>query len=194
MVLFICGPGGSGKDTIGRRVMEKRRLTKLPEFTTRPMRAGEENGRYYKFVSPKIFFELYSNRHILEFREYKVEDDTWYYGTETPERLDIDFILWGPLEQYKSLKSENNLDVLGIYLNVDPKERLKRMLDRVSYTDSKKYDFDISECCRRTIHDIHDFRDADNMGFDKIVYNSSISVDEAVHQILEVYDAYKSRC
>ena len=55
-VIVISAPSGSGKSTLVRKLM-----VAVPgmafsiSYTTRPMRAGEKNGREYFFVTPATF-------------------------------------------------------------------------------------------------------------------------------------------
>ena len=80
-IIIISGPSGSGKTTLHKRLLLsprfKGKLVKTISVTTRPKRAGEKEGREYRFVSKKIF--LYKKRagHFLE--SQKVFDN--YYGT-----------------------------------------------------------------------------------------------------------------
>lgn len=57
--LILCGPYGVGKETIRKLLMEK--FGKLFDFvrsyTTRPMKADEEDGKQYQFISEHDFNE-----------------------------------------------------------------------------------------------------------------------------------------
>lgn len=78
LVLF-CGPSGSGKTTIVHYLLKV-----FPNFrfsisaTTRPMRANEENGRDYYFLTPDEFRAKILAGDFLEWEE--VYPDR-YYGT-----------------------------------------------------------------------------------------------------------------
>ena len=54
-MLVISGPSGCGKSTICRRLLEDPRVVFSISATTRPMRAGEVNGRDYVFVDKARF-------------------------------------------------------------------------------------------------------------------------------------------
>lgn len=88
-IIVISGPSGSGKTTLHDKLLAnkkfKNRLAKSVSVTTRPKRAGEQNGRDYLFVSRKMF--LYKKRcgHFLE--SEKVFDN--YYGTPNKNVRDL---------------------------------------------------------------------------------------------------------
>ncbi|MBQ9437721.1 MAG: guanylate kinase, partial [Lachnospiraceae bacterium] len=53
-IIFIMGKSGSGKDSIGRRLLERLpSLRRIIPYTTRPMRSGEKEGVEYHFVTPE---------------------------------------------------------------------------------------------------------------------------------------------
>ena len=70
-VFVVTGPSGAGKGTLIRALLER-----LPELevavsaTTRPLRAGEENGREYWFLSAEEFAERIEEGAFLEWVEY----------------------------------------------------------------------------------------------------------------------------
>jgi guanylate kinase len=77
-VFIISAPSGSGKSTLVNRVREIVPGLKFSiSFTTRPPRAGEQNGREYSFVSPAEFEEMIRQDKFLEHAKF----DGNYYGT-----------------------------------------------------------------------------------------------------------------
>lgn len=92
-IFIISGPSGSGKTTLYQKLLADRdlkgRIAKTISVTTRPMRAGEKNGRDYFFVSLKMFSYKRKAGHFLEFQ--KVFDN--YYGT--PQKQVYDFLSGG---------------------------------------------------------------------------------------------------
>jgi guanylate kinase len=70
-VFVVTGPSGAGKGTLIRGLLER-----LPQLevaisaTTRPMRAGEENGREYRFLGDDEFTALVEDGEFLEWVEY----------------------------------------------------------------------------------------------------------------------------
>lgn len=91
MIVILCGPSASGKDTLMNNLVEKEHFGRIISTTTRPMREGEQNGREYHFVSEKEFLSDIENDRFLEYRSYQtlVADtpSTWYYGCS---KKDID--------------------------------------------------------------------------------------------------------
>ena len=78
-VFVVTGPSGAGKGTLIRLLVER-----LPELevaisaTTRPIRAGEENGREYWFLTEDEFTRREAEGGFLEWVEYV---SRWRYGT-----------------------------------------------------------------------------------------------------------------
>ena len=70
-VFVVTGPSGAGKGTLIRGLLER-----LPQLevaisaTTRPMRAGEEDGREYRFLGDDEFSALVEDGEFLEWVEY----------------------------------------------------------------------------------------------------------------------------
>ncbi len=88
-IFIISGPSGSGKTTLYQKLLADRdlkgRIVKTISVTTRPMRAGEKNGRDYFFVSLKMFLYKRKANHFLE--SQKVFDN--YYGTPQKQVYDL---------------------------------------------------------------------------------------------------------
>ena len=70
-VFVVTGPSGAGKGTLIRGLLER-----LPQLevaisaTTRPLRAGEEDGREYRFLGDDEFTALVEDGEFLEWVEY----------------------------------------------------------------------------------------------------------------------------
>ena len=70
-VFVVTGPSGAGKGTLIRALLDR-----LPQLevaisaTTRPMRAGEEDGREYWFLDDEQFSERVEDGEFLEWVEY----------------------------------------------------------------------------------------------------------------------------
>jgi guanylate kinase len=70
-VFVVTGPSGAGKGTLIRGLLERLpRLEAAISATTRPMRAGEENGREYWFLDDDDFGARADNGEFLEWVEY----------------------------------------------------------------------------------------------------------------------------
>lgn len=78
LMYVMSSPSGAGKTTITRALLKNNPdVTISISATTRPMRAGEEHGKDYYFVSPDEFRDMVENGEMLE--HAKVFEN--YYGT-----------------------------------------------------------------------------------------------------------------
>jgi guanylate kinase len=70
-VFVVTGPSGAGKGTLIRGLLERLpRLEAAISATTRPMRAGEEDGREYWFLDDEAFSARADDGEFLEWVEY----------------------------------------------------------------------------------------------------------------------------
>jgi len=66
-VVVVTGPSGAGKGTLERAVLERMpELALAVSATTRPRRAGEQDGREYWFISDREFDERVARGGFLE--------------------------------------------------------------------------------------------------------------------------------
>jgi len=81
-LIVVSGPSGSGKTTIARWLLEQIPSLRFSvSATTRPMRAGEQNGRDYYFLSREAFVERVAEGAFVEWEEVFGN----YYGTLAQE-------------------------------------------------------------------------------------------------------------
>lgn len=155
MIYLIIGKSATGKDTVLQRLCKASNLNlnRMIQYTTRPIKTEEENGREYYFVDEKKMYELKASGHILECRKYDTVYGKWYYFT-TDEEIEEgkDYILIGTLPVLKDLRKTYG-KVKGIYLYLDDGERLQRALNRERNSKEPRY----SEMCRRFLSDDKDF-------------------------------------
>lgn len=84
-LIVISGPSGTGKGTIIHRVLDRLADTEFSvSMTTRPMRAGEEDGKDYLFVSREDFENTIAQGGFLEWAEVYGN----YYGTPRAQMED----------------------------------------------------------------------------------------------------------
>ena len=78
-IYFVLGKSCSGKDTIFQRLKndESLKLKTVVGYTTRPMRAGEQDGVEYFFVSQERLQQLKENGKVIECRDYNTVHGIW---------------------------------------------------------------------------------------------------------------------
>ena len=158
-ICYIMGKSASGKDKIYSILMEKKelKLHKLVLYTTRPIRAGEENGKQYFFTDDKKLEQFRKSGKLIESRSYDTIHGVWTYFTADDGQVDLekaDYLGIGTLESYCRMKEYYGKDkVLPIYIQVEDGERLQRALIREKKQDNPKY----AEMCRRFLADQEDF-------------------------------------
>ena len=191
--IYIMGKSASGKDTISHLIKVKLNLENYVMYTTRPMRAGEQEGQDYFFTTEEKIEEFRNKGKVIESRTYQTMHGPWTYATINDEQLqsDKDIIGLGTLESYRSVREyflrngKNNL--LPVYIEVDEEERRKRAIKREKQQQSPKWE----EMERRLIADNIDFSEEklraagikEGQRFKN--YNLDACVDEIINYIKE---------
>lgn len=158
-IVYLCGKSSSGKDTIYRELLRKGtfKLRTIVPYTTRPVRAGEQNGREYFFTDEEGFQKLLTQGKIIEHREYHTIHGLWRYFTVDDGQIDLskdDYILIGTLEGYEKMRAYFGEGVLlPVLIELDDGVRLQRALDRERRQEKPRYE----EMCRRFLADSRDF-------------------------------------
>lgn len=158
-IFYIMGKSASGKDKIYSRLSSdvNLNLKKLILYTTRPVRAGEEDGKNYHFTDEKKLKEFRRTGRLIEARSYHTIHGIWTYFTAddgTVELDQYDYIGIGTLESFRKMKKYYGENiVIPIYIEVEDGERLDRALKRERKQEIPKY----AEMCRRFLADESDF-------------------------------------
>lgn len=158
-LFYVIGKSATGKDTIFRELLEKADLGLKPLvlYTTRPMRAGEEQGVQYHFTDEAGLRKLETVGRVIELRSYDTVYGVWKYFTADTEATDLaqqDYLGIGVLESYLALRDYYGAErVVPLYIEVEDGERLQRALDRERAQQEPKY----AELCRRFLADSEDF-------------------------------------
>lgn len=153
------GKSASGKDHIYARLAahEELGLKKLVLYTTRPIRAEEEDGKQYYFVDDKKLKEFQEKGCVIEARAYHTVHGIWTYFTADDGQVDLgrsDYLGIGTLDSFVKMKRYYGEDaVCPVYIQVEDGERLSRALKREREQANPKYE----EMCRRFIADQSDF-------------------------------------
>jgi guanylate kinase len=128
--IIIVGPGGSGKDFLRKKMVE-RGFDYGVSFTSRPPREGEKEGidYYYRDIN---FFE--ANEDIfLELQEF----NEWKYGISKGEFSIKNLFILSPAG-LKSLPKNFRDDSFVIYLNPPEDTRVKRLEERNDADDVER--------------------------------------------------------
>ena len=192
-LFYVIGKSATGKDTIFRELLEKSELDLKPLvlYTTRPMRAGEEQGVQYHFTDEAGLAELQAAGKMIELRTYDTVYGVWKYFTADTEATDLtkqDYLGIGVLESYRALRDYYGVErVMPIYIEVEDGERLQRALDRERAQQEPKY----AELCRRFLADSEDFAEGKIMeaGIEKRFRNRDLKA--CIQEISDYIKEYK---
>mgnify|MGYP004457854353 FL=1 len=158
-IYCIMGKSSTGKDTIYKKLIEDETLSlkEIIPYTTRPIRAGEQNGVEYFFCTEEQVDELMKQGKVIELRAYHTVHGIWKYFTVDDGQVDLkhqNYLMIGTLEAYLKIRDYyGEANVVPVYIEVEDGERLFRALTRERQQDSPKYE----ELCRRFLADAKDF-------------------------------------
>lgn len=192
-LFYVTGKSATGKDTIFRELLEKADLGLKPLvlYTTRPMRAGEEQGVQYHFTDEAGLRKLETVGRVIELRSYDTVYGVWKYFTADTEATDLaqqDYLGIGVLESYLALRDYYGAErVVPLYIEVEDGERLQRALDRERAQQEPKY----AELCRRFLADSEDFAEGKiaEAGIEKRFRNRDLK--ESIEEISEYIKEHK---
>ena len=184
-IFYIMGKSASGKDRIYSLLVENKELNlkKLILYTTRPIRAGEEEGVQYYFTDDSRLQAFEAAGKLIEARAYHTVHGIWTYFTADDGQVDLsegNYLGIGTLESYVKLREYYGDDVMRpVYIQVEDGERLERALAREKTQENPKYE----EMCRRFLADQKDFSEENILkaGIDKRFWNHNL--DECVKEI-----------
>ncbi len=183
ILLLISGPSGAGKSTVIRSLFarEKRLPLKLHfslSVTTRPRRAGEQNGREYHFVTPEEMDTLLRRDGLLEYAPYAGH----IYGTPAApvaEWLAMGDCVVADMEVQGVAQVKAKLpDAVSVFL-VPPSRRILEMRLRGRATESEE------DIRRRMAIASEEMRHLER--YDYVVYNDE--VDDAVRELEAILQA-----
>lgn len=158
-IAVLLGKSAAGKDTIYRLLLAHPdlKLRRIVPYTTRPVRAGEEEGREYRFVTQEEARDLADAGKIIEQRTYQTVAGPWMYFTADDGQIDTKhgrYLVIGTLEAYAGFRAYFGDEALvPVYLYADDAERLLRSIRREQLQEAPNY----AEICRRFLADEADF-------------------------------------
>ena len=177
-IFYLIGKSSSGKDTIYNKLLQNKKLNlqKIVLYTTRPIRAGEENGIHYYYVDEKKTDELIKAGKVIELRAYDTFYGVWKYYTVCDDQIDLeksDYLMIGTIESFQKTKAYFGSErVVPIMIELDDGVRLQRALDRERKEEHPRYE----EMCRRFLADSIDFspEKKKEAGIEKEFYNQNL--------------------
>ena len=177
-IFCLMGKSSSGKDTIYKKLIQNESLAlkNIVLYTTRPIRAGEQDGVEYHFVTEEQMKAMQQAGKIIEIRTYDTCLGRWHYFTADDENIrmeETDYIMIGTIEAFLKIRDYYGKDkVVPIMIDLDDGIRLQRALDREKGQDQPKY----SEMCRRFLADENDFslQKKAEAGIDKEFVNENL--------------------
>lgn len=158
-IFYIIGKSSTGKDTIYRELIGKEELGLKPFviYTTRPIRAGEKEGKEYYFTDEAGLDRIRKEGRLIELRSYNTVHGIWNYFTADNEHVDLEhesYLMLGVLASYVGVRDYYGAEkVVPIYIEVEDGIRLERALGRERMQEKPKY----AELCRRFLADTEDF-------------------------------------
>ena len=157
-IFYIMGKSASGKDSIYREIMRNFSFEKIVMYTTRPMRAGEQDGVQYHFTDMNQYENLEKAGKVIEARHYQTMHGPWvYYTVDDGSVVSGDgrqYLMIGTLESYEKMKACYGSEIMvPIYIEVPDELRLTRAIAR----EKQEKHPDYSEVCRRYLADENDF-------------------------------------
>ena len=186
-IFYIMGKSASGKDTIFRELKERcPQLGMVVPYTTRPIRAGEQNGVEYFFTDEAALAKMEAEHKIIEIRSYDTVHGIWKYFTAADGQIDLessDYLMIGTLESYRKMREYYGEEhLIPLYIEVEDGERLTRALLREQQQAQPKY----KEMCRRFLADEEDFsvENLKKLGIRRRFDNSS--KEQCLEEITEV--------
>lgn len=185
-IYVLMGKSSSGKDTIYSelRKIKELNLKNITMYTTRPMRAGESDGREYFFTDEQYVRNLEDNNRIIELRAYNTVHGVWKYFTADDGQIDKNsdnkYLIIATVEAYeKYVKYYGNDMIVPIYIEVDNKTRIHRALAREDAQNDPKY----AEMCRRFLADEQDFSDERLEKAGIVKRYNNINLNECIYEI-----------
>lgn len=186
-IFYIMGKSASGKDTIFRELKERcPQLGMVVPYTTRPIRAGEQNGVEYFFTDEAALAKMEAEHKIIEIRSYDTVHGIWKYFTAADGQIDLessDYLMIGTLESYRKMREYYGEEhLIPLYIEVEDGERLTRALLREQQQAQPKY----KEMCRRFLADEEDFSEENlkKLGIRRRFDNSN--KEQCLEEITEV--------
>lgn len=169
-MIALFGPGGSGKDSLLNHIVNKypNQFHKVISYTTRAKRDYEVDGEDYFFIDAADFGQRVIDGDMMEATTW----DEQFYGTGysalNPDKINVAVL---NTEGIECLIDDRRIQLYPIFIAVEEKTRLLRMLNRESNPD-------IQKICRRIIQDADTFNKEFDFDFWTYYNGDGVSLDE----------------
>jgi guanylate kinase len=130
--IIIVGRGGSGKDYLRKKLVEKGYSYGV-SFTSRPPREGEIDSVDYFFRTKEEIEDLRDNGNFVELQEF----NGWYYGITHTEFTEKDVFILTPSGVRDLPKEYRDISFI-IYLDPGKDVILKRLRERNDADDPRR--------------------------------------------------------
>ena len=122
--IIIVGAGGSGKDYLKNKLVERGFRPSI-SYTTRNPRAGEIEGIDYYYCNIEKFNSMIDNKELYEYKEFR----GWFYGTSLKEFYSSEIFIMTP-PSIRELSKKDRKNSFIIYLDIDERIRKMRLSNR----------------------------------------------------------------
>lgn len=187
MIFVVVGKSGVGKDTVVNNYLKNNNdIKKITQYTTRPMRKNEVNGKEYNFISDEEFNILLSKNKFCCVERYQVANgDTWKYAikTEDLKKYDDCILTCNPKSAINLSLTLNWNELTMIEIKADLNKRVERYLKRDEYTLEN-----VNELVRRFINDEEDFINV----IPKVKIENNDNIENALNQFDNVIRRYSN--
>lgn len=179
-LIVFCGASGAGKSKIQHDIEDI--VPFVTNYTTRPLRDDEVDGKHIKHVTIGEFIDLVKHNKLLEYSYYGnylygtpkwVEDtNTWYQTTKAKNGIEA---------LLNIIDKKENIFIVHVY--ADPVTRVLRMLEQKRTYDEIKY---------RLALDTQEVLDFYDSVADLRVVNNSDNLDDYITLLQSLRDTLKS--
>ena len=187
MIFVVVGKSGVGKDTIINNYLKNNdNITKVTQYTTRPMRLNEVNGKEYNFISDEEFDMLLSKNKFCCVEKYQVANGvTWKYAVKIDDlkKYDNCILTCNPKSIVKLNLLFNWCELTVIEIKAELIKRVERYLKRDNYTMEN-----VNELVRRFIKDEEDFINV----MPKVKIENNDNIEDALKQFDKTIRRYSN--
>lgn len=187
MIFVVVGKSGVGKDTVVNNYLKNNNdIKKITQYTTRPMRKNEVNGKEYNFISDEEFDILLSKNKFCCVERYQVANgDTWKYAikTEDLKKYDDCILTCNPKSAVNLSLTLNWNELTMVEIKADLNKRVERYLKRDEYTLEN-----VNELVRRFINDEEDFINV----IPKVKIENNDNIENTLNQFDNVIRRYSN--